>query len=513
MSEHLDVLIVGAGLSGIGAAHHLRAAFPHRSYAILEARDTLGGTWDLFRYPGVRSDSDMHTLGYRFRPWTQAEAIADGPAILRYIRRTAADAGIDRNIRYGHRVIEASWSSAESRWTVLAEHDGGTRELTCDFLLVCSGYYHYDEGYTPQFAGIGDFRGQVVHPQQWPEDLDYTGKRVVVIGSGATAVTLVPALTDHAAHVTMLQRSPSYILPVPARDALADRLRALLGPKRAYTVVRWKNVLVSTVIYQLSRRRPALMRKFIRNLTVKQLPPGYDVDTHFKPVYQPWDQRLCLVPDADLFRAIRGGRASVVTDRIERFTPTGLRLASGRDLEADVVVTATGLRLLALGGIRLTVDGQHIALPHTMAYKGMMLSGVPNFAFTIGYTNASWTLKADLVSEFVCRLLRHMDAGGYRQTTPWPDSTVTPAPLLDFQAGYVLRDIDRFPKAGSRAPWRLGMSYAHDVLALRYGRIDDGTIRFTRGGAPSDDHHTVASEHDRRPATGSGRARGADGSN
>ncbi|MFE7740835.1 flavin-containing monooxygenase [Nocardia sp. NPDC057455] len=487
MSEHLDVLIVGAGLSGIGAAHHLQAAFPARTYAILEARDSLGGTWDLFRYPGVRSDSDMHTLGYRFRPWTQAEAIADGPAILRYIRDTAADAGIDRFIRYGHRVTDASWSSAESRWSVLAEHDGATRTITCDFLLVCSGYYRYDEGYTPQFPGIEDFRGRLVHPQHWPEDLDHAGKRVVVIGSGATAVTLVPALAETAAQVTMLQRSPTYILPVPARDTVADRLRRLLGPRRAYAVVRWKNVLISTLIYQFSRRRPRQMRKFIRDLTVKRLPEGYDVDTHFKPSYQPWDQRLCLVPDGDLFRAIRADRATVVTDRIDRFTATGLRLASGRELDADVVVTATGLRLLALGGIRLTVDGHEVELPQTMAYKGMMLSGVPNFAFTIGYTNASWTLKADLVSEFVCRLLRHMDAGGYRQTTPWPDPAVAPAPLLDFQAGYVLRDIDRFPTAGSRAPWRLGMSYGHDVLTLRYGRIDDGTIRFTRRGAPSGD--------------------------
>ncbi|MDE1672013.1 MULTISPECIES: flavin-containing monooxygenase [Nocardia] len=494
MSEHLDVLIVGAGLSGIGAAHHLQAAFPHRTYAILEARDTLGGTWDLFRYPGVRSDSDMHTLGYRFRPWTQARAIADGPAILRYIRDTAADAGIDRFIRYGHRATAASWSSSESRWTVLVEHDGATREITCDFLLVCSGYYRYDEGYTPEFAGLGEYGGQLVHPQHWPEQLDYAGKRVVVIGSGATAVTLVPAMAETAAQVTMLQRSPTYIFPVPAEDTVANRLRRLLGPRRAYTIVRWKNVLISTLIYQFSRRRPQRMRKFIRDLTVRQLPDGYDVDTHFKPVYQPWDQRLCLVPDGDLFRAIRDGRATVVTDHIDRFTPTGLRLRSGRELEADVVVTATGLRLLALGGIQLTVDGREVELPDTMAYKGMMLSGVPNFAFTIGYTNASWTLKADLVSEFVCRLLRHMDAGGYQQTTPWPDPAVSPTPLLDFQAGYVLRAIDRFPKAGSRAPWRLGMSYGHDVIALRYGRIDDGTIRFTRRGAPSAD------------ATGSGRA-------
>ncbi|WP_084496848.1 flavin-containing monooxygenase [Nocardia amamiensis] len=487
MTEHVDVLIVGAGLSGIGAAHHIQAAFPHRSYAILEARDAIGGTWDLFRYPGVRSDSDMHTLGYRFRPWTQAKAIADGPSILRYIRDTAADAGIDRRIRFGHRVIGASWSSTESRWKVRAEHDGATHVFTCDFLLMCSGYYRYDEGYTPEFAGAGDFRGRLVHPQHWPADLDYAGKRVVVIGSGATAVTLVPAMAETAAHVTMLQRSPTYIMPVPSEDTVANQLRRLLGPRRAYTLVRWKNVLVSTLIYQLSQRKPRQMRKFIRGLTVKQLPDGYDVDTHFKPTYQPWDQRLCLVPDGDLFRAIRAGRASVVTDRIDRFTATGLRLESGRELGADIVVTATGLQLLALGGLRLTVDGQEVALPDTMAYKGMMLSGVPNFAFTIGYTNASWTLKADLVSEFVCRLLRHMDAGGYHQTTPSPDPNVSPAPLLDFQAGYVLRAIDGFPKAGSRAPWRLGMSYAHDVIALRYGRIDDGTIRFTRQSAQPDD--------------------------
>ncbi|WP_330230986.1 NAD(P)/FAD-dependent oxidoreductase [Nocardia sp. NBC_00508] len=480
MSEHVDVLIVGAGLSGIGAAHHLQAEFPDRTYAILEARDAIGGTWDLFRYPGVRSDSDMHTLGYRFRPWTQAKAIADGPAILQYVRDTAADAGIDRFIRFGHRVIAASWSTAESRWTVQAEHHGTTSTLTCNFLLVCSGYYRYDEGYTPEFTGVGDFRGQLVHPQHWPADLDYAGKRVVVIGSGATAVTLVPAMAEQAAHVTMLQRSPTYIMPVPSEDTLANRLRGLLGPRRSYTIVRWKNVLLNTLIYEFSRRRPRQMRKFIRSLTVKQLPDGYDVDAHFRPTYQPWDQRLCLVPDGDLFRAIRDARASVVTDRIDRFTETGLRLESGRELQADVVVTATGLQLLALGGIRFTVDGQEVALPNTMAYKGMMLSGVPNFAFTVGYTNASWTLKADLVSEFVCRILRHMDTGGYHQTTPWPDPTVSSAPLLDFQAGYVLRAIDGFPKAGSRAPWRLGMSYGHDVITLRYGRIDDGTIRFTR---------------------------------
>jgi monooxygenase len=482
MSEHVDVLIVGAGLSGIGAAHHLQAAFPGKTYAILEARDAIGGTWDLFRYPGVRSDSDMHTLGYRFRPWTEAKAIADGPSILRYVRDTAAEAAIEEHIRFNHRVRRAGWSSETARWTVEADGpDGETKTMTCGFLLICSGYYRYDEGYLPSFPGIGNFRGQVAHPQHWPADLDYAGKRVVVIGSGATAVTLVPAMAGTAGHVTMLQRSPTYILTMPTEDVIATRLSALLGVRRGYTVTRWKNVLLTTLIYQLCQRRPEMMRGWIRKLTIKQLPAGYDVDTHFKPVYNPWDQRLCLVPDGDLFQAIRDGQVSVVTDRIATFTEHGLRLESGAELAADVVVTATGLQLLAFGGTELAVDGQPVRLPETMAYKGMMLSGVPNFAFTIGYTNASWTLKADLVSEFACRLLRHMDARGYDTCVPVNDDpSVTEQPLLDFSAGYVLRSIDQFPRAGSRRPWRLGMSYAHDVVALRYGKMDDGSMRFSR---------------------------------
>jgi cation diffusion facilitator CzcD-associated flavoprotein CzcO len=487
LSEHVDVVIVGAGLSGIGAAHHIQSRLPGTTYTILEARDAIGGTWDLFRYPGVRSDSDMHTLGYRFRPWTKAKAIADGPSILDYIRDTAAEAGIGEHIRLGHRVRQASWSSAAARWTVQASHGDQTVTITCGFLLMCPGYYRYDEGYLPKFDGLADFPGQVVHPQFWPPDLDVAGKRVVVIGSGATAVTLVPALARTAGHVTMLQRSPTYILTLPTEDPIANLLRRLLGLRRAYAVTRWKNVTLGTLIYQLSRRRPKLVRSLIRKLAVRQLPAGYDVDTHFNPRYNPWDQRLCLVPDGDLFEAIREGRASVVTDRVATFTRRGLLLESGTELEADIVVTATGLQMLVLGGAGLSVDGRPVHLPETMAYKGMMLSGVPNFAFTIGYTNASWTLKADLVSEFVCRLLGYMAARGYATCVPVNDDPrITEAPLLDFSAGYVLRSIDQFPRAGSRAPWRLGMSYAHDIVTLRYGRINDGAMRFSRAPSPGD---------------------------
>jgi cation diffusion facilitator CzcD-associated flavoprotein CzcO len=482
-TEHFDVLIVGAGLSGIGAAHHIQSAFPGRSYVILEARDAIGGTWDLFRYPGVRSDSDMQTLGYRFRPWTQAKAIADGPAILSYVRETAEDAGIDRHIRFGYRVVRASWSTEDARWTVDAEptRGGDPMQLTASFLYGCSGYYNYDAGHTPEFPGIERFGGTVVHPQHWPQDLDYADKNVVVIGSGATAVTLVPALAEKAAHVTMVQRSPTYIISLPTEDAVANGLRRLIGDRRGYTATRWKNVAIGTLIYRLSRSRPDTLKSFLRKAAVRRLPEGYDVDTHFAPTYNPWDQRLCVAPDGDLFTAIRHGRASIVTDKIEEFTKEGVRLASGTELDADIVVTATGLRLLVFGGVQLSVDGREIEVPQTMAYKGMMLSGVPNFAFTIGYTNASWTLKADLVGEYVVRLLRFLDENGYDQCVPVnEDPSVTERPLLDFSAGYVLRSIHEFPKAGSRPPWQLGMSYAHDLVKLRYGRIDDGAMKFSR---------------------------------
>ncbi len=480
MSEHVDVLIVGAGLSGIGAACHLVDRRPGSSFLLLEARAASGGTWDLFRYPGIRSDSDMFTLGYRFRPWTEEKAIADGPSILRYVRETAKEYGVDERIRYGLKVVRAAWSSEDARWTVDAVRTGTgeTVTLTCGFLWSCSGYYDYDRGYRPELEGADRFEGRIVHPQAWPDDLDYAGKRVVVVGSGATAVTLVPAMATDAAHVTMLQRSPTYIVSLPGVDRVAQRLRARLPGRAAYAVTRWKNVLVSTGLYQLSRRRPDLMRALIRKGTVKQLPDGYDVDTHFKPAYNPWDQRLCLVPDGDLFRAIRRGDVDVVTDHVETFTEHGIRLRSGRRLDADVVVTATGLNLLAFGGMDLVVDGRPVHLPQTMAYKGMMLSGVPNFAYVVGYTNASWTLKADLVSEYVCRLLTRMERDGRRVCVPERDPEVAEEPFLDFASGYVQRSIDAFPKQGAKAPWRLRMNYLRDVVALRHGRLDDGAMRF-----------------------------------
>jgi monooxygenase len=483
---HVDVLIIGAGLSGIGAAAHLEDRLPGTSYLLLEARATLGGTWDLFRYPGVRSDSDMFTLGYRFRPWTGDKAIADGPSILDYVRETAHDYGIEDKIRYGVRVQRAEWSSETGSWTVHGTRDGEPIEVSCGFLWSCSGYYRYDQGYLPSFAGVDDFTaagGQVVHPQHWPADLDYEGKRVVVVGSGATAVTLVPAMAmgdGAAAHVTMLQRSPTYILALPGIDKLAMRLRERLSPRAAYAVTRWKNILITTGSYQLSRRRPDLAKKIIRKGVQSQLPEGYDVDTHFKPAYNPWDQRLCLVPDGDLFKSIRGGNVDVVTEHIDRLTATGISLADGRELEADVVVTATGLNLLAFGGIDLVVDGDQVSLPDTMAYKGLMLSGIPNFAYVIGYTNASWTLKADLVSEFVCRLLEHMQSRRLDVVVPEKDPAVAEEPFMDFASGYVQRSLHLLPKQGSKAPWRLRQNYLRDAVTIRRGRIQDEALRFSR---------------------------------
>jgi len=483
-TEHVDVLIVGAGLSGIGAAYHLQRELPGKSYAILEGRDAIGGTWDLFRYPGIRSDSDMHTLGYRFKPWTAAKAIADGPSILEYVKETARENGIEQKIRFHHRVERASWSTPEARWTVEAERSdtGETVTLTCNFLWMNGGYYSYDDPYLPEFEGLDRFGGRFLHAQQWTEDIDYAGKRVVVIGSGATAVTLVPAMTDKAQHVTMLQRSPTYIVSMPGEDPVAKVLRRVLPEKGAYWATRWKNVLLQAFSYRLSRRRPKLMRAMLRAGVKSRLPGDFDIDTHFKPAYDPWDQRLCLVPDGDLFEALSRNDASIVTDHIETFTETGLRLKSGRELEADVIVAATGLNLLPFGGIDLTVDGEEVRIPERMTYKGMMLSDVPNFVFTVGYTNASWTLKADLTSEFACRLLGHMQQHGHTKAVPERDPSVSEEPFLDFTSGYVLRALDRFPKQGNRAPWKLDQNYPKDIRTIRFGAIDDGTMVFS---APS----------------------------
>jgi monooxygenase len=474
--EHFDVLVVGAGISGIGAGYHLQKSCPGRTYAILEARDDIGGTWDLFRYPGIRSDSDMYTLGYSFKPWTDPKAIADAPSILAYLRETAREHGIDGKIRFRQRVTRASWSSADARWTVETERAA----FTCNFLFMCSGYYDYAAGYTPEFAGTQRFAGRIVHPQKWPDDLDCAGKRVVVIGSGATAVTLVPAMAKTAAHVTMLQRSPTYIVSMPGEDRVANWLRRRLPDRVAYAITRWKNVLLGMWFYRFCRRNPTRARALITRWLTNELGPGFDVATHFNPRYNPWEQRVCLVPDSDLFAAMRAGHASIVTDQIETFTEKGLRLRSGTELEADIIVTATGLNLLFLGGLEATVDGMRVDFAKTVNYKGMMFSGVPNLALAIGYTNASWTLKAELICRYVCRLLNHMMKTRMRQCTPrLRDSRFEPMPFLDLTSGYIQRAIDRFPQQGSRTPWRLHQNYALDLLMLQRGAVDDGVMEFS----------------------------------
>ena len=473
-------MIVGAGLSGVGAACHLRERHPRKSFVILEGRNAMGGTWDLFRYPGVRSDSDMYTLGYRFRPWRDPKAIADAPSILNYIRDTAAEYGVDREIRYGHRVRHASWSTADALWTVEAE-TGPEKEVakfTCNFVYLCTGYYDYAAGYTPDWTGVEKFRGQIVHPQKWPEDLDYEGKQVVVIGSGATAVTLVPAMAERATHVTMLQRSPTYVVSRPAEDRIANWLRRLLPAGAAYALTRWKNVLLQQFFYNMARSRPNVFKWMLARGVRNHLGAEYDLK-HFTPKYNPWDQRLCLVPESDLFRAIADGRASVATDQIDNFTETGLQLKSGEHLDADIIVTATGLVLRLMSGLQLTVDDVAVELAKTITYKGMMYSDVPNLASAFGYTNASWTLKCDLTSEYVCRLLKFMDQHGYAQCTPRVnDAELTPVPAIDFTSGYVQRALHTLPRQGSKTPWRLHQNYVKDLSMLRFGRVDDGTMEF-----------------------------------
>jgi len=470
--EHFDVLIIGAGLSGVGAAWHLQTMCPAKTYAILEGRAAMGGTWDLFRYPGVRSDSDMYTLGYRFRPWRERKAIADGESIRKYIVDTARENGIDRKIRFNERVMRAEWSSADARWTVTTS----AARYTCHFLYSCTGYYDYDRGYTPDWPDLHQFKGTVIHPQHWPEGFDAKGKRIVVIGSGATAVTLVPALAEQGAQVTMLQRSPTYVAQLPANDAIAEWLRKILPDRTSYAVTRWKNVLRATFYYTLSRRRPALMKKLLRLGVRRAL--GREYETHFTPRYEPWDERLCIVPDGDLFQAIKRGGASIVTGHIEAFAEKGIRLTSGQELEADVIVTATGLRMKLLSGLPLVVDGKPVNLAETVAYKGMMFSGVPNLVAAFGYTNASWTLKCDLTAEHACRIFNHMDKHGYSQVTPRTDGESATEPVIDLQSGYVKRALDTLPRQGARAPWRLHQNYLKDLALLRYGRVDDPALEF-----------------------------------
>lgn len=481
-----EVIVVGAGLSGIGAGYHLKHDCPGTRFVILEGRDAIGGTWDLFRYPGVRSDSDMFTLGYPFHPWKEANAIADGPSILAYLRDTARTYGIEDHVRFGRKVVAASWSSEDAAWTLEVRTAAGVERYRTRFLYLCSGYYAYDEAHDPDLPGRARFGGRIVHPQWWPEDLDYAGKRVVVVGSGATAVTLVPALAKQAAHVTMLQRSPTWIASLPAEDRLAKGIRAVLPERAAHRTVRWKNALLNLGFYQFCRRFPRAARRVLLKRVRALLPLDVPVDPHFTPRYDPWDQRLCLVPDGDLFAALASGRASVVTGEIDTFTETGIRLASGDELAADVIVTATGLKLLPVGGIRLEVDGRPVDPAETLVYKGLMLGGVPNLAWSVGYTNASWTLRSDLSSRFVCRLLNHMDRHGQVRAVPRPEAAGEGrAPLLDLNAGYVRRAADRLPKQGTKAPWRLRQNYVLDYVATVFGRVDDGTLELSgpAGGA------------------------------
>ncbi|QXC60707.1 NAD(P)/FAD-dependent oxidoreductase [Aquihabitans sp. G128] len=480
--EHLDVLIVGAGLSGIGAARYLQDKCPWASWSIFESRGAIGGTWDLFRYPGIRSDSDMFTLGYSFRPWTGDKSIADGASILQYIRDTAAETHVDEQVRFHHRITSLDWSTEDARWAVVAERTdtGETVRLTAGFVFSCSGYYRYDHGYQPELPGVDDYQGELVHPQAWPQDLEYAGKRIVVIGSGATAMTLIPSLAKTAEHVTMLQRSPTYVVALPARNPAANLLRKVLPKRWQGPAIRWMMALGTQFSYQLSRRRPAFMKKVLRKGVTEQLPADFDVDKHFTPKYDPWDQRLCVVPDGDLFKSIRAGTSSVVTDHIDSFTATGIRLRSGEELAADVVVTATGLEVLFLGGIELSVDGEQVVLPDHLTYKGMMIEGVPNLAIAIGYTNASWTLKCDLTCDYVCRVLNHLRETGLRQATA-VDRTASASrePLLGLSSGYLQRAAHLLPKQGTKQPWQVHQSYLKDYRALKLSSIEDDTMQFT----------------------------------
>ena len=487
--EHVDVVVVGAGLTGISAGYHLQTMSPDRSYVILEGRDSLGGTWDLFRYPGIRSDSDMHTLGYSFKPWTAAKSIADGPSILQYVQDTSVEYGIDKRIRFKHLVTKAEWSTDEARWTVTATRKdmNETVQMSCNFLFMCSGYYSYKGGYTPEFAGLDRFKGQIVHPQKWPEDLDYAGKRIIVIGSGATAMTLVPAMAQTAAHITLLQRSPTYVVSRPDSDPVANRLRKFLPTKMAYSVTRLKNTTMQQIVYKRTRVKPLEIKALLLGGVRAELGPDYDVDKHFTPKYNPWDQRLCLVPNGDLFASIRSGKATMVTDTIANFTETGITLASGETLEADIIVTATGLNLVTLGEMDFVVDGKPVDFAKTWSYKGFGYSGVPNMGSVFGYINASWTLRADLICTYVCRLLNHMKETGTEICVPElreSDKDMPERPWIDsFTSGYMERSMHKFPRQSDREPWINPQNFKRDKKMFRKSPIEDGAMRFTKSRA------------------------------
>ena len=480
--NHFNVIVVGAGISGIGAGYYLQKKCPNKSFVILEGRDNIGGTWDLFRYPGIRSDSDMNTMGFRFKPWMGVKSIADGPSILSYLHETVKENDLNKKIQFNQWVNEASWSSRDSQWTVQVKNKK-TQELqdiTCDFLFLCGGYYNYEEGYTPHFAGRENFLGQIIHPQKWPINLDYKNKKVVVIGSGATAVTIIPTMAEEAAHVTMLQRSPTYFLSAPDEDPVGNFLRKIISSKLTYKLVRWKNIRFQWWFFQKCRKFPKKVKEFLIKQVREELGPNYDIETHFTPKYNPWEQRLCLVPNGDLFNAINAGKASVITDHIDRFTKKGIKLKSGGEVEADLIVTATGLNLEVCNGIKLEVDNNEVDISKTMTYKGMMFSDVPNLVATFGYTNASWTLRADLTSEYVCRLLNFMDKKGYANCCPRiAEHVEQDGDWLDFTSGYVKRSMHKFPKQGSRDPWRNTQNFPKDVLAIRWGNIDNKELKFT----------------------------------
>lgn len=480
--NHFNVIVVGAGISGIGAGYYLQKKCPNKSFVILEGRDNIGGTWDLFRYPGIRSDSDMNTMGFRFKPWMGVKSIADGPSILSYLEETVKENDLNKKIHFNQWVNEASWSSEDAQWTVQAENKKTQehQDFTCDFLFLCGGYYNYEEGYTPHFAGRENFLGQIIHPQKWPKNLDYKNKKVVVIGSGATAVTIIPTMAEEAAHVTMLQRSPTYFLSAPDEDPVGNFLRKIISSKLTYKLVRWKNIRFQWWFFQKCRKFPKKVKEFLITQVREALGPNYDIETHFTPKYNPWEQRLCLVPNGDLFNAINAGKASVITDHIDRFTKKGIKLKSGGEVEADLIVTATGLNLEVCNGIKLEVDNNEVDISKTMTYKGMMFSDVPNLVATFGYTNASWTLRADLTSEYVCRLLNFMDKKGYANCCPRTAEHVEQAgDWLDFTSGYVKRSMHKFPKQGSRDPWRNTQNFPKDVLAIRWGNIDNKELKFT----------------------------------